>query len=77
MTMKKKDVALGGTYAAKVSDQLVPVRIERDNHYGGWDATNLRTGRTVRIRSAQRLWFAVEKDNDGRYVRVKEATSGR
>jgi hypothetical protein len=53
--MKKKDVQIGRTYIARVSGSIVPVRIERENPYGGWDGRNLRTGRPVRIRSAQRL----------------------
>ena len=31
------------------------VRIDRESPYGGWDATNLATGRSVRIRTAARL----------------------
>ena len=53
--MKKHDVEICGTYTAKVSGQLVPVRIDAVNPFGGWLATNLMTGRTVRIRTAARL----------------------
>lgn len=53
--MKKKDVQLGGRYVALVSGQLTIVRILRPSPYGGWEARNERTGRPVRIRSAQRL----------------------
>ena len=53
--MKKADVEIGGAYVAKVSGNLVAVRIDRESPYGGWDATNLATGRAVRIRSAARL----------------------
>jgi hypothetical protein len=53
--MKKADVQIGGTYVAKVSGNLVTVRIDRESPYGGWDAVNLSTGRSVRIRSAARL----------------------
>ena len=53
-----------GRYVAKVSGSLVAVRIDRESPYGGWDATNLATGRAVRIRSAARL---------RRRVRVAEA----
>ena len=70
--MKKREVDIGGLYAAKVSDRLVPVRIDKENYYGGWDATNLRTGRAIRVRSAQRLWFAMQQDADGHYIRVKD-----
>ena len=53
--MKKSEIKIRGVYVAKVSGQLVSVRIDRESHYGGWDATNLATGRAVRIRSAARL----------------------
>ena len=53
--MKKKDVAVGGTYAAKVSGKVVDVRIDAEHPNGGWTATNLATKKKVRIKSAQRL----------------------
>ena len=53
--MKKRDVVIGAVYEAKVSGKLCPVRIRRESPYGGWDATNMSTGRDVRIKSAQRL----------------------
>jgi len=55
--MKRKDVKIGDIYACKVSGALASVRIDRESPYGGWDATNLKTKRGVRIRSAQRLRF--------------------
>ena len=53
--MRKADVKLGRTYFAKVSDRRVVVRLDSECIYGGWNATNLATGRTVRIRTAARL----------------------
>jgi len=53
--MKRSEVQLGGVYIAKVSNRLVQVRIESENRHGGWDATNLATGKRVRIKIAQRL----------------------
>ena len=53
--MKKKDVKIGETYVAKVSGILAPVKILGENRYGGWDGMNVRTGRPIRIKSAQRL----------------------
>ncbi len=53
--MKKNAVHLGEQYIAKVSGNLVPVRIDAENPHGGWDGTNTETGRKVRIKSAQRL----------------------
>jgi len=57
--MKKAEVKVGGTYAAKVSGKVVPVRIDAENPRGGWNATNTATGKKVRIKSAQRLRGAV------------------
>jgi len=51
----KKTVQVGDVYAVKVSGKTTPVRIDRENPRGGWDATNLRTKRKVRIRTARRL----------------------
>ncbi|MBK8915030.1 MAG: winged helix-turn-helix domain-containing protein [Phycisphaerales bacterium] len=56
--MKKNDVEIGATYVAKVSGTLARVRIDRESRYGGWEATNVDTGRRVRIKSAQRLRHA-------------------
>ena len=53
--MKKKDIEIGGKYMAKVSNRIVPVRIDGESVFGGWNATNLVTTRPVRIKSAQRL----------------------
>lgn len=53
--MKKDNVKVGQTYAAKVSGNVVPVRLDKVNVHGGWDGTNVRTGRPVRIKSSQRL----------------------
>ena len=53
--MKKADVNVGTVYSAKVSGNVVPVRIDRENPRGGWDGTNLKTKKAIRIKSAQRL----------------------
>jgi len=53
--MKKKDVQIGGRYTAKVSGRLTVVKILGASPYGGWDGWNEKTGREVRIKSAQRL----------------------
>lgn len=53
--MKKDEVKVGGTYLAKVTDKVVPVRLDAANPHGGWDGTNLKTNKKVRIKSAQRL----------------------
>lgn len=53
--MKKDSVKLGVAYAAKVSGNVVPVRLDKPNPHGGWDGVNLTTKKAVRIKSAQRL----------------------
>jgi len=52
--MKKNEVKIGGVYTAKVSDKVVPVRVDAVKGTG-WSATNLATGKTIYIKSAQRL----------------------
>jgi len=51
----RRAVKVGSTYLVKVSVKVVPVRITGESRYGGWDAVNERTRKTVRIKSAQRL----------------------
>jgi len=53
--MKKNEVKIGHVYTAKVSDKVVEVRIDGENRRGGWDATNLSTGKRIHIKTAQRL----------------------
>ena len=53
--MKKKDVKIGEVYMAKVSGKSVRVRVDSESRYGGWDGTNLLTGRQIRIKTVARL----------------------
>lgn len=53
--MKKSDVQIGVTYLVKVAGNLVPVKITRQHDNGGWEGTSIKTGKTIRIKSAQRL----------------------
>ena len=53
--MKKDEVQIGRVYLAKVTNKVVSVRIDKENHLGGWNATNLETGKGIRIKSAQKL----------------------
>ena len=62
--MKKEQIKIGQVYTAKVSDKLVPVRIEKEHAGGGWDATNLKTNRPVRIKSAQQLRNALSHQDE-------------
>lgn len=63
--MLKAEVRIGASYAAKVSNAIVPVRIVSVSRYGGWDAVNERTGRAVRIKSAARLRYPIDRGNNG------------
>jgi hypothetical protein len=53
--MKRAEVEIGQTYRAKVSGKVVNVRITGNLYFGGWIATNLQTGRQIRIKTAARL----------------------
>ena len=53
--MKKSEVVIGEKYIAKVSEKMCVVRIDSIGSYGGWNATNLDTGRQIHIRIAMRL----------------------
>ncbi|QNN25119.1 hypothetical protein HED60_23520 [Planctomycetales bacterium ZRK34] len=53
--MKKSDVQIGATYLVKVASNLVPVKITHEHDNDGWEGTSVKTGKTIRIKSAQRL----------------------
>jgi hypothetical protein len=53
--MKKAEVEIGESYEAKVSGRIATVTITSVCHYGGWYAKNMATGKTIRIKGAQRL----------------------
>jgi hypothetical protein len=53
--MKKAEVKIGGKYYANVSGKRCEVRIDAEKPRGGWDATNLATGKKIHVKSAQRL----------------------
>ncbi len=53
--MKKADVKIGGKYYANVSGNRCEIQIDTEKPRGGWDATNLATGKKILIKSAQRL----------------------
>lgn len=53
--MKAKDVVIGATYRVKVGCTVAEVKITRENPHGGWDGRSVATGKTIRIKSPQRL----------------------
>ena len=73
--MKKNEVKIGGVYTAKVTNKVVQVRIDAESRHGGWDATNLATGKKVRIKSPPALRAAV--GGDGAATGAKKAKGGK
>lgn len=71
--MKKADVQTGGTYLVKVAGNLVPVKITREHDSGGWEGTSVKTGKTIRIKSPQRLRKCLD-DAAPVAAKAKEAT---
>lgn len=57
--MKMNEVVIGAVYLAKVSNKITRVRIDKQckshNNRTYWLATNLSSGRVIRIGSAARL----------------------
>ena len=53
--MKKAEVKIGDKYYANVSGNRCEIQIDAEKPRGGWDATNLATGKKILIKSAQRL----------------------
>ena len=72
--MKKNEVKVGGMYVAKVSDRIVTVRIDSTHSKGGWNATNTRTGKRIRIKSAQRLRGEARKTTKAGIPKAAAAT---
>ncbi len=53
--MMKAEVEIGGKYYANVTNKRVEIQIDAEKATGGWNATNLTTGKKIHIKSAQRL----------------------
>ena len=53
--MKKAEVKIGGKYYANVTGKKVEIQIDSEKPSGGWNATNLATGKKIHVKSAQRL----------------------
>ena len=64
--MKKDQVQVGGRYMVEVSGAVVPVELIEEKWSGdkhvGWVGKNVQTGRSVRIKSAQRLRAVAAKE---------------
>lgn len=55
--MLKKQVKVGSHYAIRHNGEhnLTVIRIDSESIYGGYNATKLKTGRSIRIKSAAKL----------------------
>ena len=69
--MKKTDVQIGATYLVKVASNLVPVKIDREHDNGGWVGTSVKTGKTIRIKTAQRLRKPLDDAAHGAKIAAK------
>jgi len=70
--MLKRDVVLGRHYAiAHTSyNKLSVIRLDSVSIYGGYNATKLSTGRSIRVKSAAKLRCEVVRGQNGRWERV-------
>ena len=71
--MKKADVQITAVYLVKVAGNLVPVKITREHDNGGWEGMSVKTGKTIRIKSPQRLRKCLD-DAAPVAAKAKEAT---
>ncbi len=69
--MKKAEVKIGGKCFANVTNKRVEIQIDSEKASGGWNATNLETGKKIHIKSAQRLQGVV-----GDAKRLAKITTG-
>jgi len=81
--MKKSDVQIGATYLVKVASNLVPVRITKehdpgaDGNFRGWDGTSVKTGKTIRIKSPQRLRKRLTDPEQAKAVHTADQQNAR
>lgn len=59
--MKKAEIVVGGMYAAKVSEKIVPVEVLAFNVMG-YAARNLKTGRVIQIKTAARFRYPCNEE---------------
>ena len=75
--MKPSDVHIGTCYTCKVTHKLVIVEILSTHPKGGWNAKNLSTGKTIHIKSAQRLRGIAKGANTSPTVATKASIPNR
>jgi hypothetical protein len=59
--MNERQIKIGRVYTTKVTNREVSVRIDEKHPEGGWTATNLASGKRVRIKTAARFGREVSK----------------
>lgn len=59
--MKQNEIEKGGVYRAKVSERIVDVRVDEIAPGPRYAVTNLKTGRRLTFRSAQKFRSRVEQ----------------
>ena len=53
--MQIDEVRIGKTYLVKIGANQVEATITRKHEQGGWEAATVKTGKTIRIASPERL----------------------
>jgi hypothetical protein len=80
--VKQEQIEIGKVYEAKITNRVVPVRIDAvrislsTGKTGGWEATNLKTNKKVVIKSAQKLRKQVDVAGAETKKAKPAATSG-
>ena len=64
--MRKEQIEIGKRYVVKWYDRIIIVRIESESLYGGWNVTDIRKCRRIRIWKAAQILHEVgaEHGND-------------
>ena len=70
--MLKKQVKVGSHYVVRHHDgKFHVVQIHSESIYGGYNALKLKTQRMIRIKSAAKLRYEVERNSEGKWAEVK------
>jgi len=68
--MKQAQIEIGTVYAVRVSGKTRPVQVNGVSRFGGWDCTNLRTRRNIRVRGSQRFrWVWGDEEGKRNFLR--------
>jgi hypothetical protein len=68
----KKEVRIGAHYCIRHHDgNFYVIRLDSESIYGGYNATKLKTQRAIRIKSAAKLRFEVERNSEGKWEEAR------